>query len=247
MISTLMLKVFERMSDRKLAGMIAAGCGGSVTERTVRNWIGKRTKPDPDLLEQLVIGGRRALDKDLEGKDWPAEERKAFAAGIQACPGIVSGLAYSLVNGADYFPAFMQLAREIDLLEQALAVFREHDDVQGWVRTLLDANWIRDEHLTNPDDDIGAEATRRKLLEAKSWKDLDLPVRVLVLHTLFELLTTLDLEFCASYLSNLAAVPIFASLMPRFDPRVQLAGKTTIPVTRDLHHYPIRRLLDAVG
>jgi hypothetical protein len=242
-------KVFERMHDRSLASAIAAAgadTAGQVSERTVRNWLDKRTTPDPAVLEQLAVGSREKMLKTLAANAWPAEEREAIAEALHACSGFVSGFAISLQNGAGKYPAFIHLASQIDLLEQALDVQRARDNLHGWVQTFLEADWVQDEHLTHPDDGTDAETTRRLLREAKSWEDLILPMAVFVVNVQFQFLATLDLEFCAGYLSEWEATPVFAALLPRLHPRVApFVG--TAKTTRDLFHYPTRRLLDATA
>lgn len=242
-------KVFERMHDRTLASAIAAGSvrtAGQVCERTVRNWLDKRTTPGPGILEKLALGSREKVLKTLEANGWPAEEREAFGEALQASSGFVSGFAVSLQNGGGKYPAFIRLSSQIDVLEQALDVQQASDNLQGWVKTFLEADWIQDEHLTHPDNGTDTEETRRQLREANSWADLILPMAVFVVNVQFQLLATLDLEFCAGYLSEWEATPIFASLLPRLDPRAApFIG--TVTTRRDLFHYPTRRLLDVTA
>jgi hypothetical protein len=85
------------------------------------------------------------------------------------------------------------------------------------------------------------------LREAKSWENLSLPLSVLVVNTQLQLLSTLDLEFCATYLNHWEATPIFASFLPRLGPRVVLSSESPIAPTRDLFHYPTRRMLDVIA
>lgn len=247
MFTTITLKAFERMHDRKIAGVIATAGRKHVSERTVRNWLGQHTAPDVELLEQIMADSQERLRKDLVGKAWPAEESQAFVDGLRACPGFVSGFAFSLQNRCDLYPAFLQLAGQIDELEQQLAEHRTSGDVRGWAETLLAAEWVRDEQLEDPDTGASAEYTRHQLREAQSWEELDRPAKVFVLNTLFQLLATLDLEFGAVYAADWEATPFFASLLPRLNPRVDLTGKTSIRTTRNLYHYPTRRLLDATA
>lgn len=247
MITNLILKVFERMHDRKLAGIVATVGRDHVTERTVRNWLGQRTAPDTELLEQIVACSQEKLRKNLEGKNWPADESQAFVDGLRTCPGVVSSFAFSLQNRSDLYPAFLQLATQIDLLEQELAEHRASRNAQGWANALLNAKWIRDEQLEEPDIGTSAADTRRQLLEAQSWEELERPAKVFFVNTLFQLLATLDLEFSTVYLSDWEPTPFFAVLLPRLNPRVDLAGKTPIRTTRNLYHYPARRLLDATA
>jgi hypothetical protein len=247
MISTLSLKVLQRMHDRTITGMLAEVGAKCVSDRTVRNWISKRTTPDPALLEQIRLQGLEILRENLRSKEWPPAERDAFVDGLERTPGFVSGLAFSLQSDCGQYPAAVHLAGQIDLLERALAVHLEAGDVRGAVQTVLDNAWIGDEHLAVPQDGIGADETRRQLREAMSWEELDVPGRILVLNLQLQLLATLDLEFCAAHLPGLEATPVFASLLPRLNPQVDLAGRTVIPATRDLYHYPTRRLLDAIA
>ncbi|MBD8566166.1 hypothetical protein IFU01_18060 [Oxalobacteraceae sp. CFBP 8763] len=246
MNTLLLLKVLERMSGRALASVVADISNGSVTERTVRNWIGNCTTPDPDHFERFLAGSREGMRQILKRKEWPPEMSEAFATAMDACPGPLSSFALGLQNGDDLFPAFSGLSHEIDLLEQALTRHRKDDDIHGWVQTMLGAKWLQEEHFMNPDAGADAKATQRQLYEATSWNDLEAPAAVLALHTQLHLLATLDLEFCAAYLSNIEATPIFACLMPRMHPKIGFVnGKS--PVLRDAFHYPYRRLLDATA
>lgn len=247
MITTIILKTFERMHDRKIAGVIATAGQGIVTERTVRNWLGQVTAPDIQVLRQIAAKSHKALRTNLDGNAWPPAESRTFVDGLQACPGFVSGVAFSLQNRCDLYPAFVQLAGQIDQLEQQMAAHRANDDVRGWAQALLDATWVQDEQLEDPDTGTCAEYTRRQLREAQSWEELDHPAAVFVLNTLFQLLATLDLEFGSVYLADWEATPFFAALLPRLNPRVDLSGATSIRTTRNLYHYPTRRLLDATA
>lgn len=247
MITTISRKVFERMYDRKLASVIATVGGDLVTERTVRNWLSRHTAPDTELLERIQAKSQEKLRKQLHRNKWPPEEIQSFVDEVQSCPGFVSGFAFTLQNRSGMFPAFLQLAGQIDLLEQQLAEHFANGDVQGWAKTLLDAPWIRSEQLEDPDNGTSAEDTRHQLLEARSWEDIEHPAKVFFVNTLFQLLATLDLEFGAVYLSDWEATPIFASFLPILNPRVDLTGKTSIRITRNLYHYPARRLLDTIA
>lgn len=249
MNTNFLLKVFERMHDRTIASAVAAagaGTAGRVCERTARNWFEKRTIPDPETLEKLKAGSRENLLKALEANEWPPEEREAHAKMLDACTGFVSSFALSLQNGGVRYPAFFQIARQIDVLEQTLDAHQASDDLQAWVDTFLGADWVQDEHLTHPDDGTDAEAIRYLVREAKSWNDLIMPMAVFVTNVQFQLLATLDLEFCAAYLSDWEATPVFASLLPRLHPKTAPSIGTRA-TRRDLFHYPTRRLLDATA
>lgn len=247
MITTIILKTFERMHDRKFASIIAIVGRDHVCERTVRNWLNKRTGPDSQLLAEIMADSQEQLRANLEEKAWPAKEIQAFIDGLQASPGFVSGFAFSLQNQCDQFPALLRLAARIDLLEQKLDEHRANQDVQGWVHTILNTKWIRDEQLEDPDTGTSAEYTRQQLRKARSWKDLERPAAVFFLNTLFQLLATLDLEFGVTYLAEWEATPFFAALLPRLNPRIDLEGKASIRTTRNFYHYPTRRLLDATA
>jgi hypothetical protein len=239
-------KVFERMHGRTLASVVAAASentDGQVCEKTVRNWFRKRTTPDPETLERLVAGGRENMHKKLEAQAWPVEARQAYDETLSRCPGLVSSVVASLQNGDAKYPASIEFASQVDRLELALDAHRANDNLEEWVRSFLEADWLRDEHLTHPDDGTSADETRRLVREAKTWADLTVPLAVYVTNVQFQLLATLDLEFCSRYLVEFEATPIFASLLPRLNPRI--ASPTGTPsVTRDLFHYPTRRLLD---
>jgi len=160
MFSRWFIKVLERMNGRNLPSMIAANSNNSITERTMRNWLGQRTTPAPQRFAEIRAGARAWLVKDLEGKGWSSELRDAFVDGMDACPGIMSGFAFSLQGGDGSYPAFLQLACKLDLLEQELDRHAEAGELQAWVQALLGTPWIRDEHLLNPDDEAGGRKQR---------------------------------------------------------------------------------------
>lgn len=247
MITSITLKVFERMHDRKLAGIVVDIGGDLVSERTVCNWLGQHTSPDMDLLTKVHSDSQEKLLKGLQENEWPPQEAQAFVDGLAACPGFVSATLFGLQNRSDMYPALLQLAGRVDSLEQQLAEARAAGDVRGWAHTLLTVDWIRDEQLENPDTGATAEDGRRQLRDARSWEDLDGVAAVFWVNTHFQLLATLDLEFCAAFLGEWEATPIFAALLPRHNPRVDLVGRTSIRVSRNLYHYPTRRLLDLVA
>lgn len=247
MITAIILKTFERMHDRKIAGVIATVGREFVSGRTVRNWLGGVTAPDIQVLRQIAADSHEKLCTNLDEKAWQPEESLAFVDGLRACPGFVSSFAFGLQNRCDLYPAFVELAGQIDQLEQQLAEHRANDDVRGWAQALLDATWVQDEQLEDPDTGTSAEYTRRQLREAQSWKELDQLAAVFALNTLFRLLATLDLEFGSVYLADWEATPFFAALLPRINPRVDLSGATSIRTTRNLYHYPTRRLLDVTA
>ncbi|WP_323144832.1 hypothetical protein [Massilia phyllosphaerae] len=225
MISTLSLKVLQRMHDRTVAGMVAEVAAKSVGDRTVRNWLSKSTTPDPVVLEQIRLQGLEILRENLKNKDWPGAERDAYVAGLDATPGFVSGMAFSLQSACDQYPATVHLAGQMDLLEQAVAIHRQAGDVRSAAQAVLDVEWLRDEHLAIPQDGISADEMRLQLREAVSWDGLDVPGRVLVLNLQFQLLATLDFEFCAAHFPGLEPTPVFASLLPRFNLRVRPGRK----------------------
>ena len=249
MNTAVLYKVFERMHGRTLASVIAAGSkdtDGQVCEKTVRNWFRKRTTPDSETLELLVAGGRQNMHKRLEAQAWPAEARQTYVDTLSRCPGFVSTFMASLQNGDARYFASIELASHVDRLELALDDHRASDNLQGWVQTFLEADWIKDEHLTHPDDGTSADEMRRVIRGAKSWADLTVPMAVFIGHVQFQLLATLDLEFCSKYLVEFEATPIFASLLPRLNPRAPTSSGT-IPLVRDHFHYPTRRLLEVTA
>lgn len=242
-------KVLERMHGRTLASMVATGSEnteGAVCEKTVRNWLRKRTTPDPETLERLVAGGRENMHKKLEALAWPVEARQVYDEALSRCPGLVSSVVASLQNGGAKYPASIKFANQVDRLELALDAYRANDNLEEWVQTFLKADWLRDEHLTHPDDGTSADETRRLVREAKTWADLTVPLAVYVTNVQFQLLATLDLEFCSRYLVEFEATPIFALLLPRLNPRIT-SPIGILSMTRDLFHYPTRRLLDVTA
>jgi hypothetical protein len=148
-------------------------------------------------------------------------------------------------SDAEYF-ASIELASEVDRLKQALDDHKASDNLQNWIQTFLEAGWIQDEYLTHPDDGTSADETRRMIQDARSWANLTVPMAVFMVHIQFQLLATLDLEFCSKYLMEFEATPIFASLLPSMNPRAPTSSGT-IPLVRDHFHYPTRRLLDVTA
>jgi hypothetical protein len=247
MFSQLSLRISERMNGRKLASIVAQRTARKLSEKTVRNWLGGHTTPNPAHLTLLERGGSEWLEKHLKSRDWTQEDRDAFARELATCPGFVSVQALSLHAPLWRYPAFLRLAQNLDLLEQQLAERRAASDIAGWVQDVLDTPWLEDEHLHDPDSDTNAEAIRSRMRGATSWKELEFPLQLLIFNTQLELLATLDLEFCARYLTDFAPTPVFASLQPRLDPKLDLASFDRFPLTRNTYHHPTRRLLDVVA
>ena len=239
--------VLERMLGLSLPGIIAAASQGRVTDRTVRNWINQKTSPSQEHIEALAEHAEQAIRHNLTEKQWPIDEREQFVAAAMACPGIVSSMAHMLQAAGGQYPMFCQQACDIDLLEIALAERRQADDVGGWVETLLNTAWIVEEHLVALGPGHEERNIRQQMLDAKSWAELELPASVIAYNLQFQLLATLDIEFCSCYLGDLKATPTFAALLPLVDARVELAREKTIPMIRDVYRYPIRRLLDATA
>jgi hypothetical protein len=241
------LRVLERMHGRTFTSVLAAateGTVGEVCEKTMRNWFRKRTTPAPETLALLVAGGRQKMDEAL--KDWPLEERQACADLFSRCAGVTSSVIASLQNRVDDYPAAIELANQVDRLEVLLDDHKDKGDREAWIRTFLEAEWIQDEHLTCPYLAASADETRQMVRDAKTWEDLNVPMAVFVLNVQFQLLATLDLEFGARYLDTFEATPIFASLLPRLNPRAPTSADDVRPI-RDKYHYPTRRLLDAIA
>lgn len=240
--------VLERMHGRKLATMTAAASDSSVTERTVRNWLAGVTEPDPSTMAALRASGRAALVARLDSQGWPAAERDAMLADLDACPGTASAMVVALQNGATRYPAALQLAHDIDLLDLRLDEYRKKRDLRGLVDALLATTWIGDAHLTDPEDGAWSAPSVRAILgKAQASEDLSRPLALLIFNVQHQLLATLDLEFCARYLCVIAPTPIFLGLLPRLDPRIDTATGCQIPITRDMFHYPVRRLLDTMA
>lgn len=147
-------------------------------------------------------------------------------------PGVREQLRGLPSNGDAKYPASSGFASEVDRRELALDVRRANDTLEGWGQTFLEADWLRDEHLTHPDDGTSADEMRHLVCEAKTRTDLTVPLAVYVANVQFQPLATLDLEFCSKYLVEFVATSIFALILPRLNPR------NTSP------HYPTRRLLD---
>lgn len=247
MFTLLFIKVFERMHGRALAAVIAEAANGAVTDRTVRNWLGARTSPGLAEQAALLRNARVWLEQSLESRDWPPAERAAYVEGLNACPGIVSGFLFGVTGASDNYPASLQLAGDIDLLEIRLDEHRTAGNVAAYAEELLTTEWLLDEHFVNPDHDDGAEATRRQLREANSWEELAVPLAPVAFNLQLQLLATLDLEFCRDYLKGFAVERVFDSLLPRLNPRIDLERENSVPIVRDAFHYPSRRLLDVMA
>lgn len=247
MFSHLSVRVLERMWGRKLPVIVAAASDGGVTERTVRNWMASSTVPDAARLAALRLRSRAWFERYLAEKGWSTTECKLLSQGLNECPGLISGLVFSLQGPCALYPESLQLARQIDLLELRLEAHRVAGDVDAFVEELLATEWFGDEHFMNPDNGDGAEVARIQLRAATSWQDVILPVTVLIVNTHLQLLATLDLEFCGRYLVGFAATPVFTGLLPRLALNFDSSADVPLAVRRDTFHYPIRRLLDVMA
>lgn len=247
MFSLWSIRALERMWGRKIAAELAATSEGAVTERTVRNWITSCTVPDAKKLAEIGLRSRARLERDLAGKGWSITDRNIISQELSECPGITSRLIFSLQAGYGFYPASLQLACQIDLLELRLEAHRIAGDVGAFAEELLVTEWFGDEHFSNPENDNGAEATRMQLRAATSWPELRETIAILLLNTQLQLLATLDLEFCGRYLKDFAATPVFTAVLPRLGPDADPGAEKPLAVGRDTFHYPVRRLLDVMA
>jgi len=53
-------------------------------------------------------------------------------------------------NGEAKYPASIEFASQIAHLELDLDAHRANDELEEWMQTSLEADWLRDEHLTHP-------------------------------------------------------------------------------------------------
>lgn len=149
------------------------------------------------------------------------------------------------VSNGDVYPQTLRLAIQIEETSNCLRALRTADQIRPFVDLLLGSPLIEVEHFSVPELGVpSATQVRKEVVDAIAWDDLDRPVGVITLNLVMQLMATLDLEFCAGYLGTFAATPVFESLMPRTDSRVQPNDDGTYPAARDLFHIPVRRLLE---
>jgi len=240
------IRIVERMTGRKILGIVAEISRGGVTERTLRNWVTNAALADAARMGRFRLQSRDWVARDLAAKGWPTGEIDTMIAGLSDCPGMVSSLMFGMQGPHHRYVATVQMASAIDHLDNQLVALRSADDLPAFVTALLAAPFLEDAHFIHPEKPDTAEVVRTALADARSWEALAEPLGVLFLNVSLHLLATLDLEFCAHFLPTFAATPVFAALQPRTHSSLT-ALDNRIPLRRDLFHYPARRLLELVA
>lgn len=232
------MSVMERLYGRKISILIADS--GTISERTLRNWMDGSSKPDQRQLDKFDERVFAWLHRTInDNTDWPEERRVAYFEEIAANVGAASGLVHLLHwQGEGACPATLNLAREIDTLSLALAKRREDNDLAGYI-ALFDTDWLLDEHFNHPDQELAPAAYRASVTQAAAWSDLAVPTAVLLVNLQLQLLATLDHEFGMRFLPTFAPVPVFHGLFPdRVTPQggsARSRGAVRLPARRLLH------------
>lgn len=246
MLDTIFLLAIEGLSGKKLATHIGELDSSVVTERTVRNWNRGKSQPSPEIIDALVISGRRQLREKLLNLNWHEADVSKYLEEASALPGLLSGFVHSMsAPNGNIYPQTLKLAIEIEETSNCLRTFRTASQMRPFVNLLLNSPLIEVDHFRMPGLEVpSASQVRKEVIDAISWDDLDRPMGVITLNLAMQLMAMLDLEFCAGYLGAFVATPVFDSLMPRMDPRAQPNNNGTYSASRDLFHIPVRRLLE---
>lgn len=246
MIQPFFMAIFERMEGKKLATLVSEVTDGPVTERTVRNWMVGKGQPSASQLEAMNRAAHHHLHNTLSKNGWPDVEIAKYIAGLSFVKGMASGLVFNMSpTKPETYSHTFALSVQIDVLSDRLAVFRETDQLRSFAGCLLESPLLALEHynkLVAKDD--GTEDLRKAIEEATTWDHLNRPFAVFTSNIVMQLLVTLDLEFCAKWLECYEATPVFQSLLPRFADHGQPDVECNLPITRDLFHRPVRRLID---
>lgn len=246
MFDALFLPVIEGLRGKKLPSLIGDVSGSSVSERTIRNWLGGKSRPRPAQIERVKKAWLNHYGALLPQRGWPEAEAKIFLDGISGASGLLSSFVYSLSAHNDYlYPQTQALAVQIDELSLRLGTLREADQLQQFVTVLLNSPLLELDHFVEPE--AGAplpNELRQEVANTAEWKALERPLAVISINVVMQLLATLDIEFCSGYLGAFTATPIFKSLMPRLDPTAIPGENGEYTASRDLFHLPVRRLLE---
>ncbi|MES2242539.1 MAG: hypothetical protein V4639_06675 [Pseudomonadota bacterium] len=246
MFDALFLPVIEGLHGKKLPSLVGDLSGSSVSERTIRNWLGGKSRPRPAQIERLKKAGLTHYDAILPKRGWSEADAKKFLDGLSGTRGLLSSFVYS-ISAQNYYlyPQTQALAVQIDELSLRLGTLREADQLQQFVTVLLNSPLLELEHFVEPEAGApSADELRQEVGNTTEWKALERPMAVVSINVVMQLLATLDLEFCSGYLEAFNATPIFQSLMPRLDPTAIPDENGKYAASRDLFHLPVRRLIE---
>lgn len=249
MFQPFFISIFESMEGKKIATLIGELSGKSVTERTVRNWQHGKGKPSASQLEAMNQAAQQHLRDKLSKSGWSEVEIAKWFEGLSTAKGFVSSLVWSMspTEPLTYSHTFA-LSVQIDALAEQLLAFREADQLRSFAQCLLDSPLLSPQHYIELDDgDATAENLRQTIAEATTWDDLHQPFAVITFNVIIQLLVTLDLEFCTKWLRQFEAKPIFQLLLPCLASHAQPAAGSQLPISRDMFHLPVRRLIDLIA
>ena len=249
MLGIIFMSTIEALQGRKWAPLVAHQTGEFVSERTVRNWMTGKNQPTTIQINTLKKACFQNLRTVLPKKGWSNDEIEKYLVHADQTQGIIGAFVHSMSAQNDYiYKNTFNLSTQIDELAIHLWAFRKADQIIPFIKLLQNTAWIETHHYINPEQEISTpENIHKQLANAKHWQDLKYPFNVITLNLVMQLLARLDLEFCSRYMEGFIATPVFQLLMPRIASGAVPDENGQYKKTRDLFHFPTRRLLELIA
>jgi hypothetical protein len=226
----MIFNVFLSKLQQKVLGRRESGIVSFVTGFSPRAIKRLERKEDAVATLHKAILERKRSSLMNEGLSW--DEATALMAQIPSftgntvTPRPLCDLVF-LSPGAmqGYYARTLSAAQQLDELSERLAAAREHGSVAAARQVLDDSGflsplWFADTN-ENPDA-VPEPAAWRALLAARTWQEMDAPLRTFVGRALLDWLACWDVDFYLSNFVHFTPRSVFALVAPRISSRVRV-------------------------
>ncbi|NIE68935.1 hypothetical protein [Burkholderia sp. Ax-1719] len=216
-------KLLQKISGKREGGIVTAVTGYSprAVKRLEENEGGVAT-----VLRAILERKRASLMKEGASLDEASvimAQIPSFA-GDMLTPRPFGDLAF-LSPGATqgHYSQTRSVARRLDDLSERLAAVRGHEPVDA-ARQILEAEgflsplWFADTNESSDSD----PAAWRALFAARTWEEIDAPLRIFACRALFDWLACWDVDFYLSNFGRYTPRSVFSLVTPQLSPRVQV-------------------------
>lgn len=226
MFNAFSTSIIERLHGRKLPVLLAEHTG--TTERTWRNRMQSGWNPSEEEIERFrKLCADRIADRVQSIEGVSAEEARQI---VLRCPSWKAGTGLPTADLIFWFSP-----RYGEGCAQAIATAEQFDrhcfawsdntgagDVEGARRVLIDAlKWLRrcEAAVADMDD---ADELEQRIMSARDLPVLFVVAKQLAGEMLLHVMSSWDVEFSAGYFQKFEPYPLFALMMPRMMPGIEI-------------------------